>query len=80
MRSKHTTKSKKLNEKLLISDKTEVVLKNYKGQVIDACHIDNIDLRTIKNLEIEISSSQSDDETLLHQLLNKTCTQNKKYS
>lgn len=71
MRSKLKTKAKKSEDKLPISDSVEAVLKNSKSEVIDARNVDNIGLKTIKNLEIEISSSQSDDEALLHQLLNR---------
>lgn len=69
MRSK--LKTKKSEEQVNISESVKAVLKNSKGKVIDARHVDNLSLKSIPNLEIEISSSQTDDEALLHQLLNK---------
>lgn len=72
MPSKLKAKAKKLEEQVPISESLDVALKNSKGEVINARHTDSLNLRSIPNLEIEISSSQGDDEALLHQLLNKT--------
>ena len=70
MRSK--LKTKKPEEQVPITESLDAVLKNSKDKVIDTRHVDCLNLRSIPNLDIEISSSQTDDETLLHQLLNKT--------
>jgi len=70
MRSK--LKTKKPEEQVPITESLDAVLKNSKDKVIDTRHVDSLNLRSIPNLDIEISSSQTDDETLLHQLLNKT--------
>lgn len=72
MPSKLKTKAKKPEEQVPISESLDAVLKNSRGEVVDARHVDSLNLRSIPNLEIEISSSQSDDEALLHQLFNRT--------
>ena len=76
MCSKPKNKSRKLAEELEISESMDAVLRNKQGEVIDARHTDNIKLRSIPNLEIEISSSQSDDLSLLYRLL-KNAQKNK---